>query len=312
MAGPIQNQGVQQNVNIQQTGFGTKLLDGLKAIGNKLCSFGASIKEFFQSLGKGTANAPVNAHPSGSTAKVLTGSTFTEVEKQDHMEQAKNSQFYRDLANSGDGYVNQKQFLSIAEAILNTPMNVAGMKEYGVTLDEAVAISMYTSQAFVQVNDALRNNLGDPAMDGLAQAFTNGLAKLPSFDGNPVQTPNGIRYEVYRGAKLPQNVGDQHIIGNQVSDPGIMSSTYEKGEAFKGVNFSITLLLKPGSSGKDISMFSDKPTECEVAFPPNVNFMVTARRLDSGGMLPPHMEATYHPKLDHGGTMVANLVMTEV
>lgn len=315
--GGIQNQGIQQNPNIQNQG-GNAFVEGLKSIGKAICQFGASIADFFKSLGGGTANAPanhqvVNQHPSGSTAKVLQGSTFTEVEKQNHMEQALNSQFFKDLENSTDGYINQTTFRSVAEAILNTPMNVAGMKEYGVTLDEVVAISMYTSNAFNEVNDALRNGVQDPAMQGLATAFTNGLAKLPSFDGNPVQTPQGTRYECYRGAKLPQNIGNLHQIGNQVNDPGIMSSSYDKSEEFSGCNYSMTLLLKPGSEGKDISMFSDKPTECEVAFPPGVQFQVTARHLDTGGMLPPHMEATYHPGFNGSIPMgTVKLVMMEV
>lgn len=313
--GGIQNQGI-QNPNIQNQG-GNAFVEGLKSIGKAICQFGARIADFFKSLGGGTANATanhqvVNQHPANATAKVLQGSTFTEVEKQNHMEQALNSQFYQDLSGSGDSYINQEQFRSIAESILNTPMNVAGMKEYGVSLDEAVAISMYTSQAFGNVNDALRNGVQDPAMQGLATAFTNGLAKLPSFDGNPVQTPQGIRYEVYRGAKLPDNIGPNYQIGAFVGDPGIMSSTYDKSEEFKNCNYSMTLLLKPGSEGKDISMFSDKPTECEVAFPPGVQFQVTARHLDTGGMLPPHMEATYHPKYQGNQPMgVVDLVMME-
>ncbi|MEM8795473.1 MAG: ADP-ribosyltransferase [Pseudomonadota bacterium] len=305
--------GAQSQPNIFQK-IGQAIVKGAQAIGNKIVEFGHKIADFFNSLGNGAQNAGNNAHPAGASHPVLAGKTFTAEQKQQYKQDAQQSQFYTSLAGSTDTYINQGTFDSIMDAVLDTPRTAAAMEAYGVTLEEAIAISMYTSQAYRQVNDSLRNNDGNPAMQGLANAFTSALAKLPSFDGNPVDTPTGTYYQAFRGAKLPQNVGTQHTVNAMISDPGIMSSSYDEGEAFGGVNYSMTLLLKAGSQGKDITAFSDKPTEAEVAFPPNVQFQVTARVFDSGGLLPPHMEANYHPGFDMTGMAMGTvqLVMQEV
>ena len=106
------------------------------------------------------------------------------------------------------------------------------------------------------------------------------------------------------------------MIGQNVADPGIMSSSYDKGKKFTDrINFDMVLLLKPNSAGKDISMFSDKDYECEVAFPPNIGFTVLDRRLDSGGLADLHTEQTMHPRLDDYGNPTvgaARLLMMEL
>lgn len=321
MSGPNQiggNAGVQGFHMPSFKEVGQSIASGLKAIGNAICEFGRTISSgltaLFASLGSGAANAPNHATESGASAKVLKGDTFTADERRTHMEQALGSDFFASLSGSTTGMITETSFRSIAEAVLTSPLSVAGMKEYGVTLDEAVAISMYTSQAYVSINDGIRGNTGKPEIDALAAAFKSGLAKLPSFDGNPTEGPDGNTYhQCWRGAKLPESVADHYLEGATVGDPGIMSSTFKQTEKFPGCNFDIVLLLKPGSEGKDISMFSDKPTECEVAFPPGVDFQVVSRRVDSGGLLPPDREKTYHPQMQGSvATMVANLVMMEV
>ena len=85
------------------------------------------------------------------------------------------------MPESGNGVISRNNFNSLAGYILDSPKAVAAMKAHGVSLTEAVAISMYTSQAYVEINREIRDNNESPAVTALREAFTSGLAKLPSF-----------------------------------------------------------------------------------------------------------------------------------
>jgi hypothetical protein len=98
--------------------------------------------------------------------------------------------------------------------------------------------------------------------------------------------------------RLPEEVGKDYQVENVVRDRGILSTSWDKSEAFKDANFSIQIVTKEDSQLKDIAMFSDKPEEREVAGPTGLAFLVTGRERDipSHLIITPGMEAELHKK----------------
>jgi hypothetical protein len=244
---------------------------GNRSIGEKIASFfsavGSALAAPFKAIGNAIASLFAHGDNAPTGNRGVTAS-FTTQEKEQLLEECLNSEFYQHVSKD-DSTLSASQFRDSAMALLNTPESVKAMKEHGVTLAEAVAISMYTSQSYREINDQLRSGNPTPEVQALGEAFTSGLAKLPSYEGT-----------VYRGASLPESVGTQYRTGNVVQEDGIMSTTWKSTEKFKDkVNYDVQIECGPNSSGKNIAMFSDKPTECEVAFPPGVRFQVIDRHL---------------------------------
>lgn len=258
--GTGQQEGVQEQTG--KRSIGDYFVSFFKAIGNALAAPFRAIANALQAQPKHGEGGEVGKKQVGSS------STFTSVEKQQLLEEAFSSDFYKEVLKGGP--VSVEQFESSARAILETPETVKAMKKHGVSLTEAIAISCYTSQSYVAINGQLRSDNPHPAATALAEAFNSGLSKLPSFEGT-----------VYRGARLPESVGLSYQEGNMIGDQGIVSTTWDPKQKFTDrINYDIQIVCKDGSKGKDISAFSDKPTENEVAFPTGTRFQVTLRTVD--------------------------------
>jgi hypothetical protein len=200
-------------------------------------------------------------------------SPLSVAEKTQMLDEAKNGSFFRALEGASTVGLAQRDFLDSAEILLDRPEAVQAMQDHGVTLEEAVAVHTYTTQAFYGINKQIREHMADPQnaemtpeVAQLKDKFESGLAKLPSFEGT-----------LYRGARLPEKVGLEYRVGNTITTTGLYSTTSDPEEAFRLVNYKIEIESKPDSGGKDISMFSEKPWEAEVAFPTGTQFEVTSR-----------------------------------
>lgn len=293
-----------QPIQIDQSSGQTDQLDQAqqgKSIGQKIAGFfksiASAIAKPFIAFGRAIANLASNTATAGGTTATATQTRLTTEQKAEMLQTAKSGEFYAALTQSTTSMVNAENFEAAARALLETPGAVAAMQAHGVTLEEAVAISMYTSQAYVNINDQIRTGNETPEITQLREKFTSGLAKLPSFEGT-----------VYRGSHLPKEVGLQHQEGSTITATGIYSTTFDEDQKFPNINYDIVIEVKQDSGGKDISMFSDKPHEMEVAFPPGTQFHVESRVM-SGREEFSHM----HPP-DYGGIPagVVNLTMREV
>lgn len=233
-------------------------------------------------------------------AKLSKGDTFTPEEKQKLKEHALASNFYKECGKEGSP-ISQREFESNMEAVLNTPATVLAMKKHGVNLEQANAISLYTSQNYVKINGDLRSEDPHPSTTELAKEFDAGLARLPSHVG-----------VVYRGAKLPEEAGNQYQTGNVVSDKGIVSSTFDPKQKFTHkINYDIQIVCEKGGSGKDISAFSDKPEEMEVAFPTKTEFQVLTRIIGDHPEASQETHRKHPPDSGMGPAWVVNIVMKE-
>lgn len=297
--GGIGTQGVlpQQQVGGQDNAQGTQG----KSIGQKVASFfkavGSIIAAPFKALANAISNIGNHAAQGGRGAQTVEQPRLSQEQKTQLLDEVRETPFFKAIQNSTSSMLDETGFMGAARSLLETPEAVKAMQTHGVTLGEAVAISMYTSQAYVEINGQIRSGNETPEVTQLKEAFISGLDKLPSFEGT-----------VYRGSHLPKDVGLQHQEGNVVTATGIYSTTQSSDQAFPNANYSITIAVKEGSGGKDIAMFSDKPTEQEVAFPPGTQFRVTSRVLEGREEFS-HM----HPP-DYGGipSGVITLRMEEV
>lgn len=256
------------------------ITEGLQSIGNKISEFGARLSSLFSGIGRNITNAPSNT-VRNAPSSVAIDAKFTDQEVTAHFDQAFKSPMYEALNGSTRKELNERKFHEFANGLVDSPSAVTVMKTYGLTLSEAIAIRMYSSEGFRDINHDLRNQLGDSMIKIVVDEFTNGLAKLPSFVGNVTVGPDGKNYsQTWRGANLPESINANYKKGSSPIELGIGSSAHNQKSAFINVNFSMTLLLKPDTKGKDISALSELPHEAEVAFPPNIQFTVLSR--DSG------------------------------
>lgn len=268
----------QDNADLRST-----LKEGLRTIGNRISEFGVKLSTYFtpidvtQTRANFEASAP--SAPIVPRIKVPTGYI------NEFKQASQKSELYDLLPatkNQPDGSIelnlNREKFDEHAHTILTSPKALAVMVNYKLTITEAVAIRIYTTGGFSKINENLRGDIRDPATDELTKQFTNGLSKLPSFDGNPIAGPGGKTYhQCFRGFNFNKNTMNMMEKGTGFGDKGIMSTSADPTKDFKQ-NGELTILLKPGSQGKDISMFSQfASAEAEIAFPPNVTFKVVDR-----------------------------------
>lgn len=313
MSFPIgSNQGMLRLPDVNQSMINVRatVTEGLQSIGNKISEFGGRLSSLFSNIGHNVTNAPANAEQN-TPLTVAEDAKFTDREIRDHIVQVLKSPMYESLIGSSRAELNKRKFDECAHGLIASPSAVTAMQTYGLTLSEAIAIRMYSSEGFRDINADLRGNVGDPLVANLVDEFTKGLAKLPSFVGNVEAGPDGKNYsKTYRGANLPESINKNYTKGEKPIDLGISSSAYNEKSAFINTNFTMTLLLKPDTKGKDISAFSELPHETEVAFPPNIQFKILSR--DSGiaadSKLDRQTKFYDHSKLSSG----IQLVMKEI
>lgn len=259
--------------------------EGLRTIGNRISEFGVKVSTYFTPIDvtKTRANFSAGAPTAPIVPRITVPTGYITTFK----EQSQKSDLYNFLppakdekGNSTELNLNREKFDEHAHIILTSPKALAVMVNYKLTITEAVAIRMYTTGGFTTINANLRGDIRDKATDELTTQFTNGLAKLPAFDGNPVAGPGGKTYhQCFRGFHFNSNTMNMMEKGTGFGDKGIMSTSSDPSKDFKQ-NGELTILLKPGSQGKDISMFSQfSSAEAEVAFPPNTTFKVVDRIL---------------------------------
>ncbi|MEM6899908.1 MAG: ADP-ribosyltransferase [Pseudomonadota bacterium] len=208
----------------------------------------------------------------------MTPSSLTNEQKTEMLNTAKQSAYYQSLSDQpSDTYRTlspRQNFERLANEILSNNLAVQTMQDNNMTLSEAVAIREYTGGDYNRLNGQIRENSkhGTPMDNDVTEfkrSFESGLSKLPSLPGGTV---------LYRGSKLPTDVANQHKINlNPITTTGVYSTTMSSDEAFPGVNHTIKITIGENSPGKDISMFSAKPHEQEVAFPPGTQFDITSR-----------------------------------
>ncbi|MGQ3293346.1 MAG: ADP-ribosyltransferase, partial [Shinella sp.] len=272
---PGQNQ---DNADLRST-----LKEGLRTIGNRISEFGVKLSTYFTPIDVTQTRA--NFTPGAPSAPIVPRVHVEAGYLKTFKEESQKSDLYNLLPSTNaengaliDPHLNREKFDENVHKILTSPKALAVMIENKLTITEAVAIRMYTTGGFTTVNANLRGEVRDQATDELTKQFTNGLAKLPSFDGNPITGPGGKTYhQCFRGFNFNNNTVNLMEKGTGFGDRGIMSTSSDPSKDFQ-YNGVLTVLLKPGSQGKDISMFSQfSSAEAEVAFPPDVTFKVVDR-----------------------------------
>jgi len=134
--------------------------------------------------------------------------------------------------------------------------------------EELVAIILYTSSHFVEMNRTLRQ--GDTSsLDEHGDAIhlaDKGLDKLPSYQG-----------WVHRGVdSLPAEVLAKYVPGQTVTEHSFTSTSYDDGAQFAGnVQFKIK-----SKDGKLVESLSRYDTEKEVLFRPGATFKVLDKERD--------------------------------
>ncbi|MEV6769712.1 ADP-ribosyltransferase domain-containing protein [Nocardia sp. NPDC051030] len=137
-----------------------------------------------------------------------------------------------------------------------------------ITQADEDAIRAYTSPytgLYEDLNSALRAGAVDATQSTQIKAIEEALTKLPDH--------NGV---VFRGTDLPPNVLAEYKTGETVVEKSFTSTTAAAEEAFPG-NTQFTIVSK---SGKEVTNYSDIPSEQEVLFPPGTAFRVLSNDFD--------------------------------
>jgi hypothetical protein len=138
-----------------------------------------------------------------------------------------------------------------------------------LTSQDLSAFANYTGPEHEYLNDALRTDTMDASQQARVDALNRALAKLPPHTGL-----------VYRGADLPPDVLAQYQRGEVVTELAFVSTSVDpavaNSSAFAG-NVEFWIVSK---TGRDISEFSQFPTEHEVLFANGLQFYVVDRRTD--------------------------------
>lgn len=250
---PVQPQGGAGPV---QATFGSKVSAFFTAIGS-------SIKEAFVSLGNAVSG--LFAKGADAAAAKATPGVFTSAEKRQMLADFRQSPTYQ-AVNGGDA-LNKGNLESGAEKLLASPAALRSMKDNGLNLTEAVSIFMYTTGDYSGINAQMRSGRLTPDVREVSDQCISGMAKLPAHDDT-----------VTRLVNLPTRIADQHQEGATLEYEGFTSTSMKPNgdETFHG-NMFMMLEPKPGSSGKDVSIFSNLPDEQEVLFPPGTKFQVLER-----------------------------------
>jgi hypothetical protein len=172
------------------------------------------------------------------------------------------------IDNPAEGIMSSLAFL------LDSPDKLAKIQEFGLSVTEAISIYMYTRGSYEGINREVRTGNESPLVTEMRQLIEGGLSKMP-----PIDQP------IFRAAHLPPTVESRYQEGRRVSDPGIMSTTFEGEYDFSNGSAShyMSMIPKEGSSGRDVSWLSESPHEKEVVFPPGTKFKVLHRESEGEG-----------------------------
>ena len=220
--------------------------------------------------------------------------------------EAKNGAFYQSCKNDGGSIgVTKQAYEQAASIVLSRPGATQLMAEHNITLDEAVALHIYTTDAYLGINNEIREDAPDynnlpTHIKQLKDNFESALSKLPSAEGTS-----------YRGAKLPARVGNTYQPEATITATGLFSSSADSNRKFPDANFSITITLKEGSAGKDISAFSSNQDEQEIAFPTGTQFVVDTRTKD-GKPHPDHIQGNSGMMFGSGSGGQLDVTMHEI
>lgn len=162
----------------------------------------------------------------------------------------------------------------------SSPDRLASFLKSGLSVEQGISIIAYSEAAYVGVNAQLRSGNTTPLVDLYIKTVNEGLEALPKFD----QTLGDSSPSSYRIASLPTNVDAQYQVGNIVSDPGFLSTTYNPDFTFAGgltqATHCINIQLGDNSKGRAIDWLSSLPHEKEILFPPGTEFRVALRDRD--------------------------------
>jgi hypothetical protein len=167
-------------------------------------------------------------------------------------------------------------------------------KMYGLTRKEAAAIHAYTRNEYYRtMNSALRivNREGDVDTssatalkkagitdDGLAEliaATVSGMKKLPPDQKNP-----SVFFALGRNDSIPEEFLQPYAQGATITMGPFYSSTVSMPTVegwWDNSDHFLSVLQTVNGNGRDISAFSQFPTEKEVLFMPGTRFMVLGR-----------------------------------
>jgi hypothetical protein len=237
-------------------------------------SFGSKVSAFFSAIGSGIKQAFVSfgnavsglfARGADAAAAKSTPGVYTSAEKRQMLADFRQSATYQ--AVQGGDALNKGNLESGAEKILGSPTALQAMKAGGLSLTEAVSIFMYTTGDYSSINAQLRTGRVSGDVRAVTDECISGMAKLPPHDET-----------VSRLVNLPDRVAAQHVEGATIQyDAFTSTSTKPNGDENFNGNMFMLMEPKPGSSGKDVSMFSNLPDEQEVLFPPGTQFQVIER-----------------------------------
>jgi hypothetical protein len=160
------------------------------------------------------------------------------------------------MATLGRHYDSMKRQMDVALK----KRNLAGLSDP----DEIMAVYLYTTSAYYDINAHLRKGRGSEIQAYLDTAKI-ALNRLPPYSGT-----------TFRGASLPQDALDLHQVGNIIQYPAFLSTS--RLNPFGGKQ-RISILSK---TGRDISEFSNSKAESEVLFHPGSKFKVLERKLNPG------------------------------
>lgn len=250
---PVQPQGGGGPV---QATFGSKVSAFFSAIGS-------GIKQAFVSLGNAVAG--LFARGADAAAAKSTPGVFTSAEKRQMLAEFRQSPTFQ--AVQGGDALKKENLETGAEKILSSPIALKAMKDNNLTLTEAVSIFMYTTGDYSSINAQLRTDHVSADVRAVSDQCISGMAKLPAHDDT-----------VTRLVNLPPRIADQHQEGATIEYEAFTSTSMKPNgdETFNG-NMFMLLEPKVGSSGKDVSVFSNLPDEQEVLFPPGTKFQVLER-----------------------------------
>lgn len=134
-----------------------------------------------------------------------------------------------------------------------------------MTAAELVMLKNYSDSGYSCLNGYLRQKTKIPEMDHIVGVLNAGLNKLPSYQGI-----------VKRGATLPQNIRDQHKVGETVTYDAYTSTSTVGGFGGSDIFYIYS------STGKPIMGMSSHDGEYEVLFKSGAKFKIIETKNDGG------------------------------
>lgn len=142
--------------------------------------------------------------------------------------------------------------------------------EYALTQPEQVAIGHYTGTGYFDLNGDLFNakQSTDAKLNGAANVLRDGLAKLPSYEGQTI-----------RRTTLPASALEQHQVGNVVEYQAFTSATFGQSDVLSDNPHRLVI---HSLTGKKVDWISRFPLEKEVLYTSPTKFDVINRYEENG------------------------------